>query len=108
MKAAESAQKEGNFDAAALTALHSVISACDALTVWTLGVRSSGQDHLAVVALVSRAGAPAKLLAQVRETISMKASVEYEARETAELDSEGLVTRARRVLASAEALVAPS
>ncbi len=106
MKAAEWALKEGNFDAAALGSVHSVISACNAITVHCLGLRSSAPDHLEVVALLSQAGAPGRLLAQVRETISRKTAVECEAKDTSELDAEGLVTRARRVLSGAESLVA--
>lgn len=106
MKAAESVLLEGNFDAAALSAVHSVISACDAITVSSLGLRSSAQGHLEVVALLSQAGAPDKLLSQVRETISKKSAVEYESKETSEVDAESLVTRARRVLSGAESVVA--
>ena len=87
-----------NFDAAGLAGVHSVISACDALTVARLGMRSTAQDHQEVLRLLEDTGAPNPVLTQVREVLSMKNKAEYEARELTEQEAQRVVTRAGRIL----------
>jgi hypothetical protein len=107
LRAAELALASGNFDATALNAVHSVISASDAVTVFALGLRSTAQDHLAAVELLARAGAPVRMLDHVREAISSKTRVEYEAREVSRPDAETLLVKARRALSAADAMLIP-
>jgi hypothetical protein len=107
LRAAELAFSSGNLDGTALNAVHSVISASDAVTVFALGLRSTAQDHLAVVELLARAGAPVRMLDHVRETISSKTRVEYEAREISRSDAETLLVKARRALSAADTILIP-
>lgn len=98
LRAAEAAMGDRNFDAAGLAGVHSVISACDALTVARLGIRSTAQDHQEVLRLLEATGAPNQVLTQVREVLSMKNKAEYEARELTVLEAQRVVTRAGRIL----------
>jgi hypothetical protein len=87
-----------DFDASGLNGVHSVISACDALTVARLGLRSTAQDHSEVLKLLVRCDVPGPVLTQVRETLAAKNRVEYEARELSEEEATLIRTRAQRVL----------
>jgi hypothetical protein len=105
LRAAESAFADGNLDSAALNAVHSAISASDAVTVFVLGLRSAAQAHLAVVELLARAGAPDRMLDQVRGIVSKKTRVEHEAREVSPAEVGGLMIKARRVLSAAKVVL---
>lgn len=105
LRAAESSLQGRNFDAAGLAGVHAVISAGDALTVFRLGLRSSGQDHSEVLKLLLDVGIPDATLTQIRETISQKNRAAYEARGITEEEAKQIVTRARRVLEVASRIV---
>lgn len=94
----EAALSDQNLDAAALSGIHAVISACDALTVARLGLRSTAQDHLQVLKLLARCDAPNTLLTQVREGLALKHRVEYEARPLAVSEANWIGIQVRRVL----------
>ncbi len=89
----------GRWNAAALEAIHSAISANDALLVRRYGLRStSGAHEDAVGLLVSRVGtAEAKTAAQhLSWLLAKKNLVEYEARLFAEREAQEAVKHAER------------
>ena len=94
----EAAVSVRNFDAAGLAGIHAVISACDALTVARLGLRSTAQDHSEVLKLLVRCNVPTPFLTQVRETLALKNRVEYEARQLSEEEADRLRVQVQRVL----------
>ncbi len=94
----EVALSSQNFDAAGRSGIHAMISACDALTVAGLGLRSTAQDHSEALKLLVRCDVPTSLLTQVRETLSLKNRVEYEARPLTESEAKRIDIRVRRVL----------
>jgi hypothetical protein len=94
----EAAVSDRNFDAAGLSGIHAVISACDALTVTRLGLRSTAPDHSELLKLLVRCDAPTAFLTQVRETLAMKRRVEYEARLLSEEEANRLRLRVQPVL----------
>lgn len=94
----DAAQADRNFDAAGLSGIHAVISACDALTVSRLGLRSTAQDHSQVLKLLVQCDAPTTFLTQVRETLGLKNQVEYEARPLSEEEANRLRVQVGRVL----------
>jgi hypothetical protein len=88
------------WSAVGLLALHSVISACDALSVHHSGQRWSGQDHAGVAGVVEslHLSDSAKALRQITDALEKKNQVEYEARPFTEQEAEGLRRAATRVL----------
>jgi len=48
------AREAGKWTAVGLNAVHCAISCCDAMLVFHLGIRSTGEDHTQVVDLLSR------------------------------------------------------
>lgn len=94
----EAALSDRNFDGAGLSGIHAVISACDALTVARLGLRSTAQDHQEVLKLLVLCDVPTAFLTQVRETLAVKSRVEYEARQLSEEEADRLRLRVQRVL----------
>jgi len=103
----EAALERGNSEGAALAGVHCVISACDALTVHSLGLRSKGQDHREAVRLLSRLSIPASLLTQVRGVLGLKTLIEYDDRSLSAQEVRTLCDRARRILATVESQLAP-
>lgn len=97
-RAMDAALEARNADAVGLSAVHAVISACDALTIRHLGMRSAAQDHSEVLKLLPQSGAPDRLITQVRLVLSLKNRVEYEAREVSPDEATRIATAARRVL----------
>jgi hypothetical protein len=94
----ETAATDRNFDAVGLNGIHAVISACDALTVARLGLRSTAQEHSEVLKLLVRCQVPTPLLTQVRESLVLKNRVEYEARHLSEEEANRLRVQVRRVV----------
>ncbi len=98
LRGMEAALEDRNPDAAGLSAIHAVISSCDALTVFRLGVRSAAQDHSEVLKLLPDAGAPPAVITQVRQVLSLKNKAEYEARQLTREEADRIATSAKRVL----------
>ncbi|MFH1725080.1 MAG: HEPN domain-containing protein [Elusimicrobiota bacterium] len=99
LKSMESALAAGDRDAAGLNAVHSAISAADALVVYYAGVRSSGESHLDAAGLLELhvkgegAASKAKSLAKI---LSFKNVAAYEAREFTEREAQELAKITRR------------
>lgn len=102
MEAAQQMLTGGNWEAAAVLAVHATISSCDALTARLLGRRHSGANHLDVLDLMDELPIADKRTLkskarQVRETLVMKNKVEYQDRVTRQEEARTLVTQAGRV-----------
>lgn len=89
----------GAWSSVGLLGIHSVISACDALTVHRTGQRWSGQDHAGVVGMVSalQLSDPDKLVRQITRALESKNRVEYEARKFTEREALDVQRCANRV-----------
>lgn len=88
-----------DWNALGLNAVHTVISAADALTVFFLGERSSGDSHQDVVELLRRLpfGDESRAKArQASEVIQVKNAVEYEDVDFEENEAMRCDARARR------------
>jgi hypothetical protein len=84
-----------------LLGVHSVISACDALTVQRAGQRWSGQDHSGVIGMVNslQLARPEAAVRQIAHVLDKKIRVEYEAREFTEREASEIRQLATRILA---------
>jgi hypothetical protein len=89
-----------NINGAGLAAIHSVISACDALTVFHTGVRSRGESHLEVTELlrVLDLEGMRERVNQIEGVLQLKNLVEYEDREISRTEALRLGTQAERIL----------
>jgi hypothetical protein len=79
------------WNACVVNAIHCVISASDALTVYYLGFRNAGERHTDVVSLLQRIGIDPKELSpkltQLTSLLSIKNLAEYEERLMDEADA---------------------
>ena len=98
--AMESALAADQWDAAGLAAIHSGISAADAVLSYRGGVRSAGQDHRAAAELLVQVlGSSAEDGAKhLRRLIQKKTLVEYEQRRLTQAEAIDLAGHARRLL----------
>jgi len=97
----ESAQlllENERFDAAGLAAIHSAIAASDATLGFAIGARSAAQDHMAVVALLSKQvdefGATQQR--QLVGLLRMKSTIAYDDRLISQDEAWVLVAQAER------------
>jgi hypothetical protein len=106
---AREALARGRSSSAGLAAIHAVISACDGFTAFQLGLRSTGQDHLELLALLARTGMndAEPRLRQVRGVLQLKHTVEYEDRELSRPEAQRLVMWAERIFAWTREAVPP-
>lgn len=88
------AEKEKRWNAVGLNAVHCAISACDAISVFHLGLRSSSEYHEDAVNLLSSvsnipdAGQKSKTLSNI---LAKKNLVEYEDRDFLENEAKSLI-----------------
>ena len=105
----ESSLASRNWDAAGLNAVHSAISAADALLVYHAGIRSAGESHQDAAALLKQyikdeqTSAKAQNLSKI---LSFKNISAYEDRELTEAEAGDLAKLSRRFLDWAESLIA--
>lgn len=87
-------------NSAGLEAVHAVISACDALTVARLELRSKGEDRRDVLQLLDRISATkgTDLKRQVAQVLSVKNRVEYGGEGVLQDEAERVVVLAGRVV----------
>jgi HEPN domain-containing protein len=88
---------------ATVTAVHCVISACDAVCVHALGERSRGESHDQLTLLLKRVGVAVEQIRQVAAVLQMKNVAEYDARVILPDAARDAVKRAERVLGWARA-----
>lgn len=96
---AETAASRARWNAAGLSAVHSGIAAADAALIASAGVRSTGQDHGAVIALLEDQ-VPEFSAAQRRQLgglLKMKNTVAYEQRLLTETECRQLLEHAARL-----------
>ena len=93
------AAADGAWNAVGLLGVHSVISACDALTVHRAGQRWSGQDHAGIVGMVTalQLGDAERIMRQVARALEAKNRVEYESRTFTEREAQDARQCALRV-----------
>ncbi len=94
------ALEEGKWNSAGLQAVHTVISASDAVIAYYGGMRSADLDHREVVGLLQdvmgeTAASAGKHVARV---IAKKNLVEYEERQLTQAEAREMVEHARRFL----------
>lgn len=94
----ERAVVDGQVHGASLAAVHATIAAADALTVFYLGLRSRGQDHRELMALVrrlplERASESAGRLGSV---LTRKSEVEYGSVEPSHREVDALAANCRK------------
>lgn len=91
---------EGRWNSSALLAIHSVISACDAVTSFHFNVRCSGDRHEDVVRLVEhiRDGEAGTKKSQILAVLSLKNRVEYEERSATPGEADTLIKQAERIV----------
>lgn len=90
----------GEVDVAVSNAAHCVISACDALLVHQLGVRSKGEDHEEVIDLLASLGieGTTEHRRQVASLLEAKRQAEYEDRSMTVAEGREALEQARRIL----------
>ncbi len=102
LEQARSSLDSGSYRAAATLAVHAAISATDALLGSRLGIRSSGQDHMAAADLLrtkapsSPAGVWGRQAERLRRIIARKNLVEYEGRPVTGKEAKDLVVQSAR------------
>lgn len=88
------------WNAAVINAVHSGINACDALTVFALGVRHAGERHEDAITLLQTVGLPRDVLTaksrQLNRLLAIKNAAEYEERLMAENEAREAVRDAQR------------
>ena len=100
LEAAKESLEAGRWNAATINAVHSSISATDALTVFMLGVRHAGERHEDALALLQTLNLPKETLnsksRQLSRLLSVKNASEYEERLIKEKEAEESVRDAER------------
>lgn len=94
--------KTRRWNAAVINAIHCGISACDALTVFILGVRHAGERHEDAISLLQTVPLPKDVLTtkskQLSRLLAVKNAAEYEERLMDENDAREAVRDAERFL----------
>ena len=109
LAAAEEELRAGRRIAATSLAIHAGINAADAVTGTRVGQRAAGQDHDEVLDLLRQAGPDgAEAHSQLIRLLPLKAKAEYDPDDIAKSVADKAVERARRCVAIAQRLVAPS
>lgn len=90
------------WNAAVINAIHCGISACDALTVFMLGVRHAGERHEDAISLLQTVNLPNNVLTtkskQLSRLLEIKNAAEYEERLMNENDAKEAVKDTERLL----------
>jgi len=98
--AAQECLRTGRWNAAVINAVHCGISACDALTVFMLGIRHAGERHEDAISLLQTAGLPKDVLMaksrQLSRLLGIKNAAEYEERLMDKNDANEAVRDAER------------
>lgn len=99
LRAADSALAIGDWDAAGLNAVHSAISAADALLVYFGGIRSAGESHHDAAGLLQQHVKDDQLgskIQQLSRVLTYKNLAAYEDREVTESEGRDAAKLARR------------
>ena len=103
------AAQRGHWTQACSSAVHCVISSCDAIAVKILGERSAGKSHDDAIRLLSRARPPGyeAKVNQIRDILSLKSKVEYGSDAPSKARAELAIKQATRVYRWAKEVVRP-
>ena len=97
------------WSAAVINAVHSGISACDALTVFMVGVRHAAERHEDAIALLQTLSLPRDVLSvkgrQLSRLLGIKNAAEYEERLMTQREADEAVRDAERFLEWVEELL---
>ncbi len=100
----------GRWNAAVMNAVHCGINACDAVTVFTIGLRHAGDRHEDAIALLQSLNLDTEVLSsktrQLSRLLGVKNAAEYEERLMTGRDAQEAATSAERLLHWAEELLA--
>ena len=92
--------RNARWNAAVINAVHCGISACDALTVFMLGVRHAGERHEDAIGLLQTVNLPREIVKtksrQLSRLLAIKNAAEYEERLMTEKDAREAVRDAER------------
>jgi len=101
--------KAGRWNAAVVNAVHSGINACDAITVFMIGVRHAGERHEDAVSLLQSLNLPKGILSskgrQLSRLIGIKNAAEYEERLMTESEAREALKDAERFFQWTEELL---
>lgn len=100
--AAQTSSKSQEWNAATISAIHSCISACDAMCVYFLGKRPSGQSHNDAVTLFSTIDDTEEISTnanRISRVLAFKNMAEYEERLIFRSESEKVLKDCERFLA---------
>ena len=100
--AAQNSSKNQEWNAATISAIHSCISACDAMCVYFLGKRPSGQSHNDAVTLFSTIDNTEEISTnanRISRILGIKNMAEYEERLIFRAESEKVLKDCERFLA---------
>jgi HEPN domain-containing protein len=104
--AAQVSLSKGDWNAAAICAIHACISAGDALCIYFMGKRHSGPDHRDTVGLLEMTGGENQELTinanRLRKVIGIKNMAEYEERLARRAEAEKVMAYTERFLAFAK------
>lgn len=93
------AREEGHASAVGLNAVHAIISATDAVTIYRRGIRSAGEDHAQAEELLADIGDVPNLataLRHHRKALALKTIVAYEDRAITAREARDLAEHAER------------
>lgn len=92
------AHKQRMWTAVGLNAVHCAISSCDALLVYSQGIRAAGENHMLATDLLAKAPIEGiqKQVATVRRIIAKKNVIAYENREFRQSDASDILKQAER------------
>jgi len=98
LRTMEKAVEAGDWDAVGLNAVHSVISAADAVTAFRAGFRSAEQDHkmLADVLEDIVGESASKSVRHLKAVLAKKNAIEYEQRRLTPKEAADVAEQARR------------
>lgn len=98
LRTMEKAVEAGDWDAVGLNAVHSVISAADAVTAFRAGFRSAEQDHkmLADVLEDIVGEGASKSVRHLKAVLAKKNAIEYEQRRLTAKEAADVAEQARR------------
>jgi uncharacterized protein (UPF0332 family) len=100
--AAQTSSKNQEWNSATISAIHSCISACDAMCVYFLGKRPAGQSHNDAVTLFSTIDSTDEIstnASRISRILGIKNMAEYEERLIFRAESEKILKDCERFLA---------
>lgn len=98
LDAAQRSIKDGRFTAATACAVHAGINACDAITGFALGLRSTGKNHEQLLVLLRDVPHGKSVIGQMRPLLKLKPRAEYEPTPMKSDAAGGAVQRAARLV----------